>query len=79
MGLVPWCLLFAAASGLAWWIVNGGGADWMEGWKAALLLDGPFAGFWNAEQIRLYVLLLWLAGLVWFVIGLFVPGARGFG
>jgi len=79
MGLALWCLLFAVASGFVWWVLRGAGADWMEGWRAWLFVDGPFAGAWNAEQIRLYFLLLWLAGLVWFVIGLFVPGARGAG
>ena len=77
MSVLAWCLLFALGSALAGWVVRGNGADWMEGWRAWLFIDGPFGGFWNAEQIRLYFLLLWLVGLAWFVIGLFVPGARG--
>jgi hypothetical protein len=79
VGWRAWCLLFAAGTAFAWWVVCGGGADWMEGWKAWLFVDGPFAGFWDAEQIRLYFLLMWVLGLAWFVVGLFVPGARGAG
>lgn len=76
MSLVFWILLFAASSLLALWVLRWGGADWMEGWKALLFVDWLYASAWNAEQIRLYFLLLWLLHAAWFAVGLFVPAAR---
>lgn len=63
-------------SGLFWiWVLNWGGADWLEGWKAWFSI-GWFAGLWNAEQLRLYALLMFWADTVWFVVSIFVPGLR---
>ncbi|MDH5824477.1 hypothetical protein QFW77_15995 [Luteimonas sp. RD2P54] len=76
MSLFAWCALFAGHSLFARWVLSWGGAEWMEGWKAAAFIDWIHAGFWEAEQIRLYFLLLWLLHAAWFAVGLFVPGAR---
>lgn len=77
MSLFWWCLLFAASSLLCWWVLRRGGAEWLEGWPAGLLIDLR-ASLWNAEQIKLYVGLIWLLHAGWFVLGLFAPGLRGF-
>ncbi len=34
MALWTWCLLFALDSAYSWWIIAGGGAKWVEGWKS---------------------------------------------
>ena len=76
MGLGSWILLFAAGSMFALWVLRWGGAEWLEGWRAGVLLDWIHAGFWNAEQIKLYVILLWLLHAGWFLLGLFQPAFR---
>lgn len=76
MTLLEWTLLFAAGSLLCLWVVRGGGAVWMEGWRATLFIDWVGAHAWSAGQIRLYMLVLWLAHALWFVLGLFLPAAR---
>ena len=75
MGLTAWLLWFALDSAWAWWVVWHGGAQWLQGWKSWLLLNW-WAARWNAEQIRLYVLLIWLLHAVWFVLGLLRPDWR---
>lgn len=77
MSVWAWVLLFAGQCVLANWVIRRGGADWLEGWKALLVVDWLYASFWNAEQIRLYFLLMWLLHAAWFVVGLFVPELRG--
>ncbi|GAA0322138.1 hypothetical protein [Psychrobacter aestuarii] len=72
-----WTVLFAVYSLYAWWIIGYGGARWIEGWKSFFLIDW-FALDWSAEQIRLYVLIIWLFGTVWFVLGLIYPALRGY-
>ena len=74
MSVLIWCLIFAASSVLALWVMRWGGAEWMERWG---LSDSLYSTSWNAEQIKLYFLLLWLLHVVWFVVGLLVPAARG--
>jgi hypothetical protein len=75
MDLTLW-ILFYLTSMLFWlWILRWGGAEWLEGWKAWAAI-GWFAGHWQAEQIRLYALLLLIVETVGFVVGLFVPAIR---
>ncbi|MEN2508423.1 hypothetical protein V8Z77_16055 [Stutzerimonas stutzeri] len=57
------------------WIISWGGAQWIEGWKSMVVLDW-FAWPWNAEQIRLYALVMWSFSTLFFVIGLFKPEWR---
>lgn len=76
MSIGGWILLFAADSLFALWVLRWGGAAWLEGWRASVLLDWIHAGFWNEEQIRLYALLLWLVHAGWFLLGLFQPSLR---
>lgn len=76
MTLFAWMVLFAAVSLLARWITSWGGAEWLEGWRASLFIDWIHAWSWEAEQIRLYALLLWVIHAIWFAVGVFVPAAR---
>ena len=57
------------------WIISWGGAQWLEGWKSMLFLDW-FAWSWNAEQIRLYALVIWVFTTIFFLLGLFKPEWR---
>jgi len=57
------------------WILSWGGAQWIEGWKSMVFLDW-FTWHWNAEQIRLYALVIWCFSTVFFVLGLFKPEWR---
>lgn len=72
-----WILLFVIYSLYCWWIIGYGGARWIEGWKSFFLIDW-FALDWNAEQIRLYTLIIWFFGAVWFALGLIYPTLRGY-
>ena len=56
-------------------VIGYGGAKWIEGWKSFFMIDW-FALNWNAEQIRLYVLIIWLASLIWFITGIIKPELR---
>lgn len=76
IGLPAWCLLFAANCLLTRLVMRWGGAEWIEGWRALAFIDWIHATLWNAEQIRLYFLLLWLLHAAWFTVGLFAPAAR---
>ncbi|MDR0225123.1 MAG: hypothetical protein LBI66_01775 [Burkholderiaceae bacterium] len=75
MSLTAWIACYAIDSAFCYWVVWRGGADWMEGWRA-LPLIGWWATRWNTEQIRLYMLLVWVAHSLWFVAGLVSPGLR---
>lgn len=70
-----WCLLFAIHSFYSWWIIGYGGAKHVEGWRSFFLVSW-FALDWNAEQIRMYVLLIWLISLFFFMMGVINPEYR---
>ena len=74
MGIVLWVGLFVGLTGLAGWIVLGDGADRVEGLTGAILLGAD--PNWSEEGIRLFVGAVWVVLAVWFVVGLFSPGAR---
>ena len=75
MTLSEWVAIYAL-SALFWlWILNWGGAKWLEGWKAFFLVDW-LGGWWTAEQLRLYALLLLILETVWFAVGLINPELR---
>lgn len=67
--------LYLADSLFCLWMLRWGGARWLEGWRAWVLIAW-FAGHWSAEQIRLYVLLIWLFSTVFFIVGLIRPEYR---
>ncbi len=70
-----WVLIYALSS-LWWkWILSWGGAHFIEG-VASWFTIGWFAPRWDAEQIRLYALCIWVIQTIWFVLGLFWPEAR---
>jgi len=75
MALWFWCTLFICHSLYCWWIIGYGGARWVAGWKAWFVIDW-LALDWTAEQIRMYVLIIWLASLVYFILGLWKPELR---
>ncbi len=76
MTLLVWTFLFAASSLACAWLLRWGGAEWLEGWKAAFFIDWMRAADWSAEQIKLWVLLTWGLHALWFVLGLAVPLMR---
>lgn len=75
MPLAHWILFYLISLVLWLWILNWGGAKWLEGWRAWLILDW-FAGHWNAEQIRLYALTLLGIETIWFLLGIGFPELR---
>ena len=75
MSLTAWVIQFALQSLFYKWLLSWGGAQWLVGLKSALTL-GWMTWDWNAEQIRLYALLLWVIAAVWFVVGLINPALR---
>jgi hypothetical protein len=76
MDLGLWLLWFGGNCLLSAWVLRGGGAEWMAGWKSSFLIDCFLAPGWTAEQIKLYVLLFWIGQTLWFLAGLFDPGLR---
>ena len=77
MPLWLWLLLFIVNSLYCCWIIGFGGARWIKGWKSFFLIDW-FALDWNAEQIRMYMLIIWVASLIWFILGVIKPELRVF-
>ncbi|MBU3845393.1 MAG: hypothetical protein H9855_00160 [Candidatus Acinetobacter avistercoris] len=75
MSLVWWIILFLIQSLFYKWLLSWGGAQWLVGLKSALTF-GWMTWDWNAEQIRLYALLLWIISSIWFVVGVFQPSLR---
>jgi hypothetical protein len=75
MNLEYWISCYLLAS-LFWkWLYSWGGAEMIEGWKSFLVL-GWFGPLLDAEMIRLYALIMWLLGTIWFVAGIFFPELR---
>ena len=70
-----WILIYLCFSLVCKWILSWGGAQWLEGIKSALTL-GWMTWDWNAEQIRFYILIIWIFSSVWFVVGLLNPSLR---
>ena len=75
MSLTAWIVQFALQSLFYKWILSWGGAQWLEGIKSALTL-GWMTWDWNAEQIRFYILIIWIFSSVWFIAGLLNPSLR---
>ncbi|WP_217475309.1 hypothetical protein [Stutzerimonas stutzeri] len=75
MSTLEFVALYLLNSAFWKWIISWGGAQWLEGWKSMVVLDW-FAWAWNAEQIRLYALLMWGFSTLCFVVGLFKPEWR---
>ena len=75
MSLSLWFLLFILETVYCWWIIGYGGAKWIEGWKSFFMIDW-FALDWKAEQIRLYVLIIWGFSVIWFIVGVIKPELR---
>ncbi len=56
-------LSFLVYSAFCYWVVFMDGADVLEGWKSFFLL-GWFAAALTPDELRFYVGLSWLVGLV---------------
>lgn len=69
-------ILLYLLNSLFWkWLISWGGARWLEGWKAYLIIDW-FAAHWTAEQIRLYAVIMWLLTTLYFIVALCKPEYR---
>ena len=75
MSLTAWIIQFALQSLFYKRILSWGGAQWLEGIKSALTL-GWMTWDWNAEQIRFYILIIWIFSSVWLIAGLLNPFLR---
>lgn len=75
MTTIEWILLYICQSIIFKWIISWGGAQWLEGIKSALTL-GWMTWDWNAEQIRFYILIIWILYSIWFAVALFFPDLR---
>jgi hypothetical protein len=58
MELWQWVALFLTQSLVLYWIVYGGGAAWLEGWRSFFLIHW-LAPRWSADGIRLYAFVYW--------------------
>ncbi|WP_227431293.1 hypothetical protein [Psychrobacter sp. I-STPA6b] len=70
MLLLIWIFVFCLISIVNAWIVFFDGAKRIEGWLSVFVV-GLVAWDWNAEQIKLYVLITWFGVAVLFLYGLF--------
>ncbi|HBL97881.1 hypothetical protein [Psychrobacter pacificensis] len=75
MSLSLWFMLFILETVYCCWIIGYGGAKWIEGWKSFFMIDW-FALDWTAEQVRLYVLIIWGFSVIWFIVGVIKPELR---
>jgi hypothetical protein len=76
VSLLALVIVFGISS-LFWaWIIFLGGADWLEGSFISAFLISVHAPQWTAEEMKAFVGLIWFFEGIWFVVGLFVPGAR---
>ncbi|QIO05478.1 hypothetical protein [Acinetobacter shaoyimingii] len=75
MSLIAWIFQFLMQSLFFKWVLSWGGAKRLEGIKSVFFFSWMTWG-WNAEQLRLYALVLWGCSSIWFLIGLFNPELR---
>ena len=75
MQLIHWIFVYVLTTLFWLWIILWGGASYLQGWKAWAVVHW-FAGWWSAEQIRLYAVVLLFFETIWFILGLFKPGLR---
>ena len=73
--LLVWIAYYLLISVFSRWIISWGGASRVEGWLSFIVI-GWFALDWRAEQIRLFVLLMWIVSTFVFIYGLFNPAFR---
>ena len=77
MSVARWVGGYVVDLVLSLWILRWGGAQWLEGTFSSGLVISWLASRWTAEGIRAFVLLSFVLTAIWFVVGLFVPEARG--
>lgn len=61
---------FIAYSAFAYWVVCAHGADRLTGWLSAFFVSF-WAVNWDAEQIRFFVMFVWLIKFIVFVVRIF--------
>lgn len=76
MSLLIWVVSYSFEALLCLWLIFWGGAEWVERRFIAGFLVCYFAITWNAEQIKLYTLIMLCAATLWFFLGLFIPALR---
>jgi hypothetical protein len=76
MSLGAWILSYLGDLLFCLWILRWGGAERLEGTLASGFLISWLAPRWEAEGIKLFVLLSFVLTTGWFLVGLFVPEAR---
>lgn len=74
--MVLWIALYALQCAFTAWVVMGSGAHWIQGWKAPFFLDWLLSFTWTDEQIKLYVLIMWIGHTIWFFLGVGMPELR---
>lgn len=75
MLVIYWIIGFVLITLFSWWIVMRGGADKIQETPFSFLFEW-FLRDWNEEQIRFYVMCMWVVALVVFILGLFYPSLR---
>lgn len=65
-----WIISYLILSILDAWIIFWGGAEFLEN---TWLFD-----YWNAEQIKFYVIIIWFAETIYFLWGVFDSSVRAF-
>ncbi len=74
--ILIWILLWVASS-LFWvWICLLGGAERVEGTFSSIFVFGLLGPLYSAEWTKVGAWLSLFFGTIWFVVGLFLPGAR---
>lgn len=71
-----WIIIYVTDCLFTLWILRWGGARWCEGFFKGMFFISIFAAYWNAEQIKLYILTIWVFTSIWFVVGLMKPELR---
>ncbi len=68
--MITWIVFYLVTSLLYKWLISWGGAARVEGWLSFIVI-GWFALDWNAEQIKLFILIVWFFFTIIFIYGLF--------
>lgn len=73
--LITWIVYYILTSLVYKWIISWGGAERIEGWLSFVII-GWFSLDWKAEQIKLFILIMWAFFTLIFIYGLFNPRFR---
>jgi len=73
-----WVVTCLAEMGFLLWIARWGGSSWLQGTFASGFLVHWLAPRWSREGLELFARLSMAATTLWFIVGIFEPGARFF-